>query len=178
MRSPSRTQFALTALTVAASITLAACSQGSMHGSRTELYDSVAAMAGDSTNVVLVKVEAQKVTGRDETTRTDSTVSVQQVLTPEGLGTTTDESSKIQLTSGDEAQIRQLGSSKMSETPAPIHEVGKTYLLFLGELSLEGDALWVTGGDAGNFVPEGEAYVQVVDSDDSFPTKVAAGDLK
>lgn len=59
-----------------------------------------------------------------------------------------------------EVEVRQLGTSSMSEVPAAILKQGSTYLLFLTPSMLSGDLAHqyhVTGGDAGIYIGPSQA---------------------
>lgn len=162
-----------------AAMAVAGCTAASsgMHGSRAELYDSISALAAASTNVVLVTVDEQEIVGKEAATVTQSTIRVDDVLSPASLRSNPSQEGVEKLSVGDVASVVQLGSVDLSATPAPILAVGKQYLLFLGAPSDSG-AYWISGGDAGIFVPDRTGFHQVQDSEDSFPTAITLEDLR
>ena len=85
------------------------------------------------------------------------------------------------LGSGDSVGVRQLGTPDMSETPAPILEVGQSYLLFLRPTELPGEAselFYVVGGVAGIFVADAGTFSRLVrDSGDQLPNQLTTADL-
>ncbi len=106
----------------AASLGLVACSAAvetsGSHGSRVEFYDSVEALAADSSTIVVGTVVDQR-SATDIDPETPFTISTIEVVSSE---------------KGDEAtsplEVRQLGSNE-EFGPAPLLESGETYLLFL-----------------------------------------------
>jgi hypothetical protein len=128
-----------------------------IHGSRTELYDSVQGIAADSSLVAVVDVRSQEVikaaSDRD-IPYTLSTVSLVDTFSPTGLAKELPKGvDATAIPEGSEIVVRQMGTSEVA-TPAPILKPGGKYLLFLTPSMLEGDAasqFYVVGGSAGVF---------------------------
>lgn len=163
---------------------LVACSTPgsvSMHGSRSELYDSVRAIAADSTIVAVVEVEDQKVTEPatdQDIPYTLSTATVIIGFTPAGIGS---ELPKGTVASGEsQVVVRQMGSDG-DDIPYPILKPGEQYLLFLTPSMLEGDAAaqyYVTGGSAGIYNADGDVFTHgPFDEGDKLPDTLTAKDL-
>ncbi|EWS82436.1 hypothetical protein BF93_10505 [Brachybacterium phenoliresistens] len=75
----------------------------------------------------------------------------------------------------------------MQETPAPILELGKTYILFLNRTRREGpdsDKFFITGADAGIYMQDTatagtseESFHSIGESGDSIPESATADEL-
>jgi hypothetical protein len=127
---------------VISALALTGCSTSHAEGSRVELYDSVPALAEDSSVVLSGTVREQK-------TATDIPGGGEFTLSTVVVGATakTDASQPT----GSTVVVRQLGSAS-TEGPAPLLEQGRTYLLYLTPSGLDGDLasqFYVTGGTAG-----------------------------
>ena len=139
---------------------MAGCStpaQTHMDGSRAELYHSISEIAADSSIVVVAEVTSQSVEKRD----IPYTISTAEVLTkyiPTGLGS--ELRAGANTTPISTVDVRQMGDAQ-TETPAPLLETGKKYLLFLTPTMLDGAAATqfsVTGGSAGIYAVSGESF--------------------
>lgn len=130
-------------------------------GSRSVLYDSLDAVAADSTAVAIVTVDDQEMysvdTGGDlADTYTVSSATVVSVLDAPSLASTPAVS---RVREGKRIEIRQMGDPSM-QLEAPILNVGGTYLLFLVASTLPGDAgrqFYVTGASAGMYAASSAA---------------------
>lgn len=158
-------------------------SDGEMEGSRSVLYDSIADLAADSSLVLTVRVIDSRAEGEEIEAVTISTVVADYVYSPSMLGENLpndlDTAVREGVDQGSVLEVVQMGTSEMGETPAPLLEVGREYLLFI--VAAVGDQkgrYWVTGGPAGIFVPEGpETFVQLAETADTFSEQVTAQDL-
>lgn len=168
-------------IAVAASTILSGCSintvndapASSSSASRVKLYESIATLAQDSTEVVIGHVNSQEVR-TDLDTVTDFTVSdilVNQVL-KSANGTAPN----------DTLVVRQVGSSDQAP-PAPLLQPSKSYLLYLTPSGLSGNLAseyYVTGGNAGLYAsdtnPEDRSiptFVQMMPTEgESLPTEL------
>ncbi|MDF9279652.1 hypothetical protein P4U43_17865 [Arthrobacter sp. EH-1B-1] len=162
---------------------LAGCSSSpdgdsGMSASREKLYESVTELVSDSSTVVVGEVIAQET---DSEKNTVSTVAINSIETPPALGEAIGLPELPILGSGDSVGVRQLGTPDMSETPAPILEVGQSYLLFLRPTELPGEAselFYVVGGVAGIFVADAGTFSRLVrDSGDQLPNQLTTADL-
>jgi hypothetical protein len=137
-----RTIIAITAAGILAA-GLAGCSSASTsEGSRVQLYDSVSALADDSSIIVAGTVSSQK-TVADIPNGGNFTLSTFTVTKSAKTDSGHPDGSTI--------TVRQIGSPKASG-PAPFLEQGKSYLLYLHPSELDGDLashFYVTGGSAG-----------------------------
>jgi len=146
--------------------------------SRTKLYDGVAALAKDSSEIVTVSVtDRSSVADIEPTTKfTLSTATVTSVV-----------KSVRGLAPGASIIVRQTGSPGESGA-APFLEEGRQYLLFLTPSGLErsrGDQYYVTGAEAGLYEAaeqrgaaqgseHGATYVQMQrDEDDDLPATLS-----
>lgn len=176
------------AIVVAIGVILGGCSSTGLDASRVKLYDDLAGIAGDSSVVVVAEITSQRVAkGNWEAGVPDETISVASVVShfsPAGLAATLSVNAQamaVDATTLSEISIRQLGTSSMSTTPAPILAVGKQYLLFLTPTLLPGDGtsdFYVTGGDAGIYkVDRGTYRHGTFESGDKLPTTFDAATL-
>ncbi|WJY00377.1 hypothetical protein [Curtobacterium sp. 458] len=137
-----RTLIAIIAAGVFA-LCLTGCSSAfTSEGSRVQLYDSVPALAGDSSIVVAGTVSSQE---------TVSDLSEGGVFTLSTFTVTKSAKTDSAHPDGSTITVRQIGSPKTSG-PAPFLEQGKSYLLYLHPSELEGELathFFVTGGSAG-----------------------------
>ncbi len=139
------------------------------HGSRHTHYGSLAALAGDSVEIVTGTVVAQRVV-TDLGPRAPATVSTVRVATvakaADGLA------------AGGTVDVRQIGTAAQPG-PAAMMQAGSTYLLYLRPSRLPGEAAsqsFVTGGSAGLFgAPDPAAAHAQADTDAAEePTQPAA----
>ncbi|WP_203580996.1 hypothetical protein [Microbacterium hibisci] len=164
-----RTKIAgLLVLWIAVGGALAGCSQ-STSGSRHTLYNSVDALAADSSSIVVGTVAEQSVA--DDVTV--STITVTNAPTNPRLGANLDDD-RAPAAVGDTVQVRQIAP--------PALEVGEEYLLFLTPTMLPAEAgtqYFVTGAVAGLYVREGDDFRRVVaDSGDTLPDTITTiGDV-
>ncbi len=137
-----RTIIAIAAAGVLA-LGLSSCSSAfTSEGSRVQLYDSVSALADDSSIVVAGTVSDQK---------TVSDIPNGGQFTLSTLTVTKSAKTDSAHPDGSTIIVRQIGSPKTSG-PAPFLEQGKAYLLYLHPSELEGELashFYVTGGSAG-----------------------------
>lgn len=149
MRSSSKIAALLTAAVLAAGLGGCAVTTTSLSGSRHTLYESVEELAGDSSNVVRVKVLEQSEVDDGDLPYTVSRASVQGAYAPKNLGRNVTDAAAVK--AGDEIYIRQFGTSKWEEVPAQILDDDAEYLLFVTPTMLKGaeSEYYITGGSAG-----------------------------
>jgi hypothetical protein len=191
-----RSAFAVVA--IGAAVSLAGCASPEepavvrgVDGSRHEIYDSVDGLVQDSSAVVTVEVLSQERGELDApegvlaTPLTISTVRVLELAEPDELAETLP-GGESTVAVGDELVVRQLGDAEMESTPAPIMEIGGSYLLFLTPTGLPGEAadeFYVTGAVAGLFEPSssgrgGETgYTSLSHDGDDLPSDITLGDI-
>lgn len=162
-------------------ILLTACTTSTLSDSRHTLYDTLEELAADSSAAVVVTVvEQHEEAGGDGIPITLSLVEVHESLAATGLAAGLDVEPGS-ASEGERITVRQLGASSMDETPAPILRQGSTYLLFVTPTMLPGDAAdeyYVTGGDAGLYMQDGDAFVRLVPgSGDTLPLRLTPADL-
>ena len=171
MNFVGKSQIVIAAVAICALTGLTGCSQGGgtssedisvMHGSRAQLYGSVRDLAGDSSLAIVGTIGAQKVAKDidDQTPFTISTVNVIKTVKTPAFGSKLKGGGAETKTEVMEVEVRQLGTSAMSEVPAAILKQGSTYLLFLTPSMLGGDLAhqyYVTGGDAGIYIGPSQA---------------------
>ncbi|MCW3491764.1 hypothetical protein [Microbacterium sp. SSM24] len=157
-----RTRALTAALVLAAACALSGCTGGSS-GSRHTLYDSIDALAADSSAIVVGEVARQRTEGET----TISSVVVGSAPTNPQLGAEVDGGASA-IESGDVVDVRQ--------TTSPYLEVGGRYALFLTPTMLEGDAasqFYVTGAEAGIYACEADSCHRVaLDSGDDLPETI------
>ncbi|MFD4990831.1 hypothetical protein ACFWH7_03690 [Cellulosimicrobium cellulans] len=195
MNRRSKVALTLTAA-LAAGVTFAACSSPGTtvtiaSGGRAELYSSVDELTADSSAIAVVTVTGQEVFDRDGTkelgnTYTVSDVDVLQTRAPDALNEARDAAAHV--APGASIQVRQMGDPSM-DLPAPILEVGKSYLLFLVPSGLPGDEaeqFFITGGTAGYFAAPDrvearsagtQSFEKVGDEGDTLPADVTLDQL-
>ncbi|GAA5203339.1 MULTISPECIES: hypothetical protein [Microbacterium] len=173
--------FAATAL-IALALGLAGCAGGDptghMDGSRVELYDSVRGIAADASLIAVGEVTEQEVV-QEDIPYTLSTFAIEREFSPAVLGR--DVPAGAPKIEGSEVVVRQMGAAG-TELPYPILEPGQRYLLFLSPSMLEGEKatqLYITGGSAGIYSIEGNAFVHGPFTEgDTLPGKLTANDLQ
>lgn len=169
---------------ILAAVALTGCTSSGIEASRHTLYDTLEGIAGDSSAVLVVEIISQEVV-EGEPDSTVSTARIVDAFSPAGLASSLTEEAIARagdVTSLSEVTVRQLGTSSMTTTPAPILAVGKQYLLFLTPTMLEGDGpadFYVTGGDAGIYdVAGGEFSHPNFSQGDKLPTVLQSNDLE
>lgn len=144
----------LTALGLAGVVSACQSGGSGSSASRAEIYDSFEQLADDSYAAVVVEVASQREIQEGGFT---DTVSTGRVRNSFGSQKSDDE-----LAPRSNIDIRQLGSLKDSEVPAPLLEVGRTYLLLLSgspEQAQETQGYYITGMWAGMYeLPPGRGY--------------------
>lgn len=168
-------------LGVTVAVSLSACAMTGMVGSRHTLYESVDDLSAASSAIVVGTVGAQRVVEADMP-NTVSDFTVVKALALDSLGNDVT-SGRSSFTPGQVLEIRQLGSSGMSSTPAPLLQKDGTYLLFITPTMLTDTSgrrqFYITGGNAGLFKEDGKVFVRVaVDSGDSLPAQLSLSDFK
>ncbi|MFH8251065.1 hypothetical protein ACH3VR_11915 [Microbacterium sp. B2969] len=147
-------------------VTLVGCSQ-SVSGSRHTLYDSIDALAADSSAIVVGTVTSHHVEGEG----TVSSVQVSNAPTNPQLGANV-EGGACDIAVGDVVDVREIGE--------PHLDAGGDYLLFLTPTMLTADAAadyYVTGADAGIYVRDGDVMRRLVtDSGDALPETISIAD--
>lgn len=161
-----------------------------MSGSRHELYFSIEELSAASTGGAVVGVvrDQESVTEIIEEDLTDVvTISTIEVLESVELSGSSAEPART-IQAGELIQVRQLGDARFDSLPAPLLVVDQTYLLFLTQSELPGDAssqFYVTGGTAGIYratdsgAADAKTYEQVVSEEDSdvLPALISLEDL-
>jgi len=163
-------------------IALTGCSSPHSAGSRVELYDSVPALAADSSIVLSGIVQDQK-TANDIPGGSEFTLSTVEV----SATAKTDASHPA----GSTVVVRQHGSEG-NPGPGAMLEQGETYLLYLSPSGLDGDLasqFSVTGGTAGVYetkqntaarnaaVTESTVFTKAPsDEGDDLPASLTLGD--
>jgi hypothetical protein len=144
---------------LAAVCALSACMSASS-GSRHTLYDSIDALAADSSAIVVGAVALQRTEG-------DSTISsfvVETSPTNPQLGANIDGGAGS-IEPGDVIEVRQMTDPRLVR--------GGQYALFLTPTMLSGEAAsqyYVTGAEAGIYVRDGDVFRRVAtDSGDTLP---------
>lgn len=162
---------AVFAATVLLALLLSACVTQQSSGSRSELYGSVAALAADSTLVVVAEVLDQRVV--DD--QTQSTVVVAESFSPEGLGREVPEGTAP--VDGNRLVVRQ-----MNVAGIPSLSPGGQYLLFLTPTKLDGNAaddFYITGASAGVYAVTGDTFTHgPFEEGDTLPATLTRGDLE
>lgn len=137
---------------------------GGGSGSRAVLYDSIEALASDSTAIVVGAVVDQRADG-------DATISTLDVLSAPSspqLGANAPEAEPVSV--GDTVDVRQDPSSR------PLLKTGKEYMLWVTPTMLPGDAasqFFITGSNAGLYLVDGDiARRAVTDSGDDLPDTI------
>lgn len=157
-----RTRTMIAAAVLAAVCALTACTGGSS-GSRHKLYDSIDALAADSSAIVLGEVVRQ----RTEGDATLSSVVVESAPTNPQLGAEV-EGGASAIEPGDVVEVRQMA--------APYLVSGGQYALFLTPTMLEGalaSQYYITGAEAGIYAREGDSLHRVaLDSGDDLPETI------
>jgi hypothetical protein len=144
-------------------------------GSRATLYNSLSELIADSGAVVVGTVVAR---GPGPMGTTVLTVAVERTFTPQGLGTTSRETT-VQVPPDSSVLVRTYEDTNTSATPAGL-EQGSAYLLFLaptGLASAKPNEFFVTGAVAGIYEQQGEQYVRKVIDADRLPASITADDL-
>ncbi|HKP07778.1 MAG TPA: hypothetical protein VJU58_11055 [Microbacterium sp.] len=153
---------ALAALMV---IMLTACASSSS-GSRATLYESLEALAADSSVIVIGTVTGQSTVAgpSGDSSTTVSTVEVTNAPSNPQLGGNL-EGDLVTVAVGDVVEVRQ--------DTGPLLMQGEEYLLFLTPSMLPGDAAsdyFITGAVAGLYARNGDEFRRVVlDSGDTLP---------
>lgn len=150
---------------------------GGLHASRSKFYSSIKELAADSTEVIVGT--ATKI--RIEAPYSVVTVEVDDSYQPSELGSAIANTRAASVGDGATVEVRQLGTADMKETPVPLLELKKKYLLLLTPSMLAGEAanqFYVTGGGAGIFTVDGLNYSRLVTgTKDSFPAVVTGAEL-
>ena len=151
------------ALGVVLAAALAACTTTGSSGSRHKLYDSIDALAAESSVIVVGTVTEQ----RGDTTTTISSVEVSNTPANPQLGAGLD-GEHVPVVVGDAVEVRQ--------DVAPFLAPGGEYMLFLTPSMLPGDAAsqyFITGAEAGLYQRDGDRFRRVVmDSGDTLPETI------
>jgi len=168
MRSRSRRMPALAvAVCIAVVGVLSGCSQSSS-GSRHSLYESIAALAADSSSIVIGTVMAQSM----QDGATVSSVEVTNAPANPQLGANL----------AEDVDPAPVGATvEVRQDAPPFLEAQEQYLLFLTPTGLSGSQatqFFITGSVAGLYVRDGQEFRRVVDdSGDTLPDTIAtAGD--
>ena len=144
---------------------LTGCASASSSGSRAVLYDSIDALAADSSAIVVGTVSEQQTDGDT----TISSIEVENAPTNPQLGANVEDETETVVAVGDVVVVRQ--------DSAPMLTPGDQYMLFLTPSMLEGDAAsqyFITGAEAGLYVRDGEEFRRVVgDSGDELPETIS-----
>jgi hypothetical protein len=151
-------------------LVLAGCATSGSSGSRSELYDSIAGIAADSTLVVVGRVTLQEDDDSPQATVV-STLEIVERFLPTGLGSGLP-GTRLPDKIGDTVQVRQVVE--------PYMQRGESYLVFLRPSELPGDAsgqYFTTGADAGVYHVEGTNFVHAEFEGDTLPTTLTAADL-
>lgn len=156
----------LLAISVVVTCMLTACA-GGVSGSRATLYDSIDALAADSSAIVVGAVALQ----RTEGDYTISSFVVESSPTNPQLGANLEDGAQA-IEPGDVVEVRQMTDPRLVR--------GGRYALFLTETGLPGDAAgqyYVTGAVAGIYVRDGDGFRRVVpDSGDTLPETIQLAD--
>jgi hypothetical protein len=151
---------------LAAACLLASCTSASS-GSRHMLYDSIDALAADSSAIVVGAVGLQRTDGD----ATISSILVETAPTNPQLGAAV-EGGASTIEPGDVIDVRQTTDPRLVR--------GAQYALFLTPTMLPGDAAtqyFVTGAVAGIYVRDGDEFRRVVpDSGDTLPETMQIAD--
>lgn len=166
-------RLAPTMLTVAlVSATASGCVQSGDSGSRHELFDSLDALARESSVIVVGSVTDQREEDSAGLHTTVSTVSVTNTPANPSLGENLDAES-VPVAVGDVIQVRQDGK------PSALHP-DQEYLLFLTPTMLPGNEatqFFITGAVAGAYKRDGDQYTRIVtDSGDDLPDTIVIAD--
>lgn len=180
LRTHSRTLAGIAALTCALAVGCTNSSTTYADGARSTLYDSVQQLSRDSVAAVVATVADQQVVGKDSETTTLSTIKVAEV-TRDGFGTNLPSGQAGFPQGTPVVVVRQLGGPDI-QGPAPMLEVGRSYLLFLTPTMLPGEdgaQFYITGGSAGYYAaPQGAAldakasFTKVGDEGDRLPGQI------
>ncbi|MDY0828310.1 hypothetical protein SK224_04130 [Microbacterium sp. BG28] len=162
-----RRLFAAVAL-LAAAIALAGCTSvacGESAGSRATLYDSIEALAADSSLVAVAVVTITERSAAD--CDTTVTARIDRRFEPAALGGTP-------TAERNDVVVRHTG-------PSDTLVEGRSYLLFLTPTMLQGSAAddyFVTGVTAGIYRVEGDHFVHVPSEGDDLPATLTPADLQ
>lgn len=152
------------ALGIALATALVACTTTGSSGSRHTLYESIDALAADSSVIVVGTVTEQ----RGDATTTVSSIEVSNAPANPQLGAALD-GEHATVAVGDVVEVRQ--------DIAPFLAPGGEYMLFLTPSMLPGEAAsqyFVTGAEAGIYQRDGDEFRRVVmDSGDTLPETIA-----
>lgn len=164
----------LLATTVALAVaSLSGCTVEGSHGSRSDVYDSVADMLTDTSDVVVgTVVKREPVDGEQGDDITFVTLEVKAVHTPAEAGTGLPEGYNVAtVREGSNIVIRQHGLPTYEETLAPFLEEGESYLLFLSPANNEGEAasqFTIVGVTAGAYVQQGDEFRALTEVTEGF----------
>ncbi|GAA1732995.1 hypothetical protein [Brachybacterium phenoliresistens] len=159
-----------------------------MSGSRATIYDSLDSMRANCDLVVKAIVDSyangeRTLLDGDTLSTTEVRVIVEDYSSPEPQGS----DSELLPTSFPELIVIQHGSPDMQETPAPILELGKTYILFRNQTQPAGqdsEKFFIAGGDAGIYLQEvtlnlatEESFRSIGESGDNIPESATIDEL-